>query len=167
MDYFTFTRVTTPSYVRFIYRDPPLPETEDIYHLPFDSHTWIAYIFLIVLINICFYCTLKIETKIYRKTHTIKQEESVFSQVTEVQTSILLQQGITFLAKSFSTKTLVIFTSGMVLFLYTSYSAYLVALLQSSSQNIRSLKDLLESNIQLGAEEIVYNHFYFKVLVQI
>ena len=39
----------------------------------------------------------------------------------------------------------------------------MVVLLQSTTTSIRTLKDLLDSGITLGALDIVYNHQYIKV----
>lgn len=50
------------------------------------------------------------------------------------------------------------------LFLYTSYSASIVALLQSSSNNIRTLSDLLNSKLELGVDDVPYNRYYFSVI---
>jgi hypothetical protein len=50
-----------------------------------------------------------------------------------------------------------------VIFLYTAYSACIVALLQSSTNAIRTLGDLLNSGLPLGVQDIVYNHHYFPV----
>lgn len=49
-------------------------------------------------------------------------------------------------------------------FLYTSYSASIVALLQSSSDKIRTLSDLLNSKLELGSEDTPYNRHYFAVI---
>lgn len=46
-------------------------------------------------------------------------------------------------------------------FIFTSYTASIVALLQSTSKNIQTLADLLNSNIDLGVEETPYAHHYF------
>nr|CAI5837535.1 unnamed protein product [Callosobruchus analis] len=48
-----------------------------------------------------------------------------------------------------------------LMFLYTSYSANIVALLQSTTEAIRTVEDLLNSRISLGALDVVYNHYYF------
>ena len=50
-----------------------------------------------------------------------------------------------------------------VMFIYTAYSAYIVALLQSSSTSIQTLKDLLDSRLEMGVHDIDYNKFYFEV----
>ena len=51
--------------------------------------------------------------------------------------------------------------------LYTSYTANIVALLQSTTDSIKSVADLLHSPLKCGAHDIVYNRYYFKVLVDI
>lgn len=48
--------------------------------------------------------------------------------------------------------TIVAFT--ILMFLYTSYSANIVALLQSPSTRIKSLKDLYESRLEIGNIQI-------------
>lgn len=48
-----------------------------------------------------------------------------------------------------------------LIFIYTSYTANIVALLQSTSGSIRSLSDLLNSNLQLGVDDTPYSRHYF------
>lgn len=50
-----------------------------------------------------------------------------------------------------------------LMFLYTAYSANIVALLQSSSNSIQTLEDLLKSRLDIGVDDTVFNHFYFPV----
>lgn len=49
-----------------------------------------------------------------------------------------------------------------LIFIYTSYAASIVALLQSTSHNIRTLSDLLNSDIELGVEDTPYARPYFR-----
>jgi hypothetical protein len=51
-----------------------------------------------------------------------------------------------------------------VIFLYTSYSACIVSLLQSTTDSIRNLEDLYQSGMGLGAEDIAYSRHYFSVM---
>jgi hypothetical protein len=51
-----------------------------------------------------------------------------------------------------------------VIFLYTSYSACIVALLQSTTNSIRNLEDLYQSGMGLGVQDVVYNRHYFSVM---
>lgn len=47
-----------------------------------------------------------------------------------------------------------------MLFIFTSYTANIVALLQSTSNDINTLEDLLHSNIELGADDTPYQRFW-------
>ena len=49
-----------------------------------------------------------------------------------------------------------------IVFLYTSYTASIVALLQSTSTSIRTYKDFLHHKIALGVENQDYNMVYMK-----
>ena len=51
-----------------------------------------------------------------------------------------------------------------LIFIYVSYSAYIVVLLQSTDKSITTLKDLLKSNLDLGVHDISYNRYYFQVI---
>jgi hypothetical protein len=66
-------------------------------------------------------------------------------------------------AKGVPGRIITIFLFVAVIFLYTSYSACIVVLLQSSTTSIRTLNDLLHSGLTLGAHDIIYNRHYFKV----
>lgn len=50
-----------------------------------------------------------------------------------------------------------------LMFLYVAYSANIITLLQSSAETINTVEDMLESRLKLGAEDILINHYYFKV----
>lgn len=49
-----------------------------------------------------------------------------------------------------------------LIFVYTSYSASIVALLQSTSDSIQTLSDLLYSDIKLGVEDVGYSRPFFR-----
>ncbi|XP_061713324.1 uncharacterized protein LOC133522123 isoform X4 [Cydia pomonella] len=53
-----------------------------------------------------------------------------------------------------------------LMFLYTSYSANIVALLQSSSSQIKTLEDLLHSRIKFGVHDTVFNKYYFSTATE-
>lgn len=50
-----------------------------------------------------------------------------------------------------------------LMFLFTSFSANIVALLQSSSNSIQTLEDLLNSKLEFGVQNETYNRHYFRV----
>lgn len=47
--------------------------------------------------------------------------------------------------------------------LYAAYTANIVGLLQSTTDSIKTLPDLLKSPLKLGVQDVVYNRHYFKV----
>lgn len=49
------------------------------------------------------------------------------------------------------------------MFLFTSYTANIIVLLQSKDMKIKTLDDLLDSKFELGADDTIYNRFYFTV----
>lgn len=52
-------------------------------------------------------------------------------------------------------------------FLFTSYSASIVALLQSPSDSIKTIKDLVESSMTFSAQITPYGEVYFNVRITI
>lgn len=47
-----------------------------------------------------------------------------------------------------------------MIFIHTSYTANIVALLQSPTNAINTLEDLLHSKLDFGAEDTTYNRFW-------
>lgn len=48
-----------------------------------------------------------------------------------------------------------------LLFVFTSYTAKIVALLQSTTKSIRTLEDLLHSQMGFGVQDTPYNRHFF------
>lgn len=57
--------------------------------------------------------------------------------------------------------TLILFVALTIL--YAAYSANIVVLLRAPSSSVRSLPDLLNSPLKLGASDFEYNRYFFKV----
>lgn len=49
------------------------------------------------------------------------------------------------------------------LFLFTSFSGSIVAIIQSQSNAFRSVRDLLNSDAHIGVQDIRFQHVWFKV----
>ncbi|KRT78788.1 hypothetical protein AMK59_7965 [Oryctes borbonicus] len=86
-----------------------------------------------------------------------------FVDVLVMELGAICQQGSEAEPRSTSGRIATIFIFVAVSFMYTFYSANIVALLQSTSESIQTLEDLLTSRIKLGAEDIPYSKFFFKV----
>lgn len=52
-----------------------------------------------------------------------------------------------------------------MLFIYTSYTANIVSLLQATTKSIRTLEDLYKSNMEYGVHDVPYNRWYFPNVV--
>lgn len=62
-----------------------------------------------------------------------------------------------------STRTVIFILFFTTLFVYTSYSACIVALIQSNSNSIKSIRDIVESSMTFSAQISPYGKIYFEV----
>ncbi|XP_033608442.1 ionotropic receptor 75a [Cryptotermes secundus] len=150
----TYIAGTTRSRAEFLFRRPPLSFVDNIFTLPFSRSVWLASAGLIAVMGILLH-------------EALNQEGSVGGQVTWSDVALLTvgavcQQGTAVEAKGAPGRIITIFLFVAVIFLYTSYSACIVVLLQSSTTSIRTLNDLLHSGLTLGAHDIIYNRHYFR-----
>ncbi|XP_052743602.1 ionotropic receptor 75a-like [Bicyclus anynana] len=77
--------------------------------------------------------------------------------------SAVSQQGSTLDRGSYSIKVVIFITFVFTLTLYQYYNATVVStLLREPPKSIRNLKDLLNSNLKAGVEDVLYNTDYFK-----
>lgn len=162
-----YLSATTPSDLKFILRAPPLSYVNNLFTLPFDVNVWYCLYFVIVATVLIMYVIVKCESryeKALKKRNNINSIKPKFFDVILLQIEAITQQGSDNEPKSMSGR-IAVFTVFLVLmFLYTSYSANIVVLLQSTSASIRTVEDLLNSKITLGVDDIIYNRHYFKVL---
>uniref|UniRef100_A0A336M2Z1 CSON011045 protein n=1 Tax=Culicoides sonorensis TaxID=179676 RepID=A0A336M2Z1_CULSO len=75
--------------------------------------------------------------------------------------TIVCQQGFTKSINSISGRILMSFSLFTMMLIYVSYAASIVVVLQSPSKRINTLKDLLESKMELGVEDTPYSRIYF------
>lgn len=79
----------------------------------------------------------------------------------------LCQQGSAVTPSSITGRIIMAISFTILMFLYVSYSANIVALLQSPSNQIKTLQDLYESKLDVSMEDNVYNRYYFPVSSQL
>ncbi|KAI8423338.1 hypothetical protein MSG28_014352, partial [Choristoneura fumiferana] len=140
-EYLTFP---TTIYVKFIFHEPPLSYQNNLYLLPFRASVWYCIGSFVVMMIIVLFINAQWEAKKLK----MKQEKEIANTVLFPSISTLGRVVIFILFLAF-------------LFLYTAYSASIVVLLQSSSNQIRTLSDLLQSKLELGVEDTPYNRFWF------
>lgn len=77
----------------------------------------------------------------------------------------LCQQGSSTFPRSLSGRVIMFLTFLILMFLFASYSANIVALLGAPSSKIKTLEDFLDSRLRMGADDTVFNRFYFPVSI--
>lgn len=159
-----YIAMTTPTKSKFVFRRPKLSYVTNIFTLPFHDDVWIAIIALSVLLAVAIYFVTKLEW-FEGDTDWNKQENSI-SDAGMIVVGAVCQQGAPVLPRTISGRILILFLFVSLMFLYTSYSANILALLQSSSTSIQTLSDLLKSRLQVGVDDTIFNHFYFPVLLK-
>ncbi|RZC40438.1 glutamate receptor, partial [Asbolus verrucosus] len=161
-----YIAMTTPTRSKFIFREPKLSYVTDVFTLPFDGFVWASICGLFVAIAVVLLVVVKWEWK-KQKFVEVKNESNEseihnsWVEVVFITFGALCQQGSSSVPYSFPGRITLIFLYISFMFLYTSYSANIVALLQSSSNSIQTLQDILHSRLDVGVHDTVFNHFYF------
>nr|QNH68025.1 ionotropic receptor 1 [Apriona germarii] len=165
VDIIDYIAMTTPTRSKFIFRQPTLSYVTNIYTLPFDDYVWLSSIFLVVVVGFFLYITIKWE---WKKAKYEKIDEEPYPELRDSVADVAIlslgavcQQGAAAIPFSVPGRITTIMLFISLMFLYTSYSACIVALLQSSSNSIQTLEDLLKSRLQIGVDDTVFSRFYF------
>lgn len=163
-----YIAMTTPTKSKFVFRQPKLSYITNVFTLPFDNQVWVSSIVMVLILAVALYTVVSWEWKRKRLAKTVEfksdpELRNNFLDVLLLAFGAMCQQGSHVVPYTTSGRiiTIVLFIS--LMFLYTSYSANIVALLQSSSTSIQTLQDLLSSRLQVGVDDTVFNHFYFPV----
>nr|APC94347.1 ionotropic receptor 1 [Pyrrhalta aenescens] len=170
IDVIEYIAPSAPTYMKFIFKAPPLSYVSNVFTLPFDTDVWYSCFALVPLIFVTIYIIVKWEWKdpIFKEEIQETNSNSIVPlrpgliDVLVMQLGAITQQGAESEPKSNAGRIATIFAFIAFMFLYTSYSANIVAILQSTTESIKTLEDLLNSRISLGVEDIVYAHYYFK-----
>ncbi|KAI5651759.1 ligand-gated ion channel domain-containing protein [Phthorimaea operculella] len=152
---------------KFVFREPPLSYQNNLFLLPFNKTVWWSLGGFVMIMMIVIYLNAQWEVKksdiLGLDNNDVKDCDSklTISDVAMMIVGAISQQG-SFVELRGSIGRLVMFNLLLAfLFLFTAYSASIVALLQSSSKQIRTLSDLLNSRLELGVENTTYNIHYF------
>ncbi|XP_075217905.1 glutamate receptor ionotropic, kainate glr-3-like [Lycorma delicatula] len=155
LDIIDFTAENFALKTAVLFRQPPLSSLKNIYTLPFSTSVWISCGVLCILIILIWILEFKLGKK-----HS-RDWSNPLDILTLVSGSIF-QQGYPVWPTSTTAKIILFSVSLVSLFLYTSYSATVVALLQSSSKAIITLTDLVKSPLTVGVHDMTYNRVNFK-----
>ncbi|XP_055603824.1 ionotropic receptor 75a-like [Uranotaenia lowii] len=155
-----YLSMTTPTRAKFIFRSPKLSVTDNVFVLPFSGTVWLCIISFIVLSGCLLLAIMLVE---YHYT-TIRYGSNVRPTLMDTLLNMFgtsCQQGSYLEPKSLPARCLILLSLVVLMFLYASYSANIVALIQSPSRKIQNVEDLLNSRLEVGAEDTVYNKYYF------
>ncbi|XP_075162678.1 ionotropic receptor 75d [Haematobia irritans] len=135
-----------------MFRQPPLSAVANIFALPFEIDVWIGIFFLILFTIFVF--GLELHYSPY--AHNMNFWDGVV-----FVWGALCQQGFHLSFANRSGRMIIFTTFVATLFFFTSFSANIVALLQSPSEAIHTLHDLSQSPLEIGVQDTVYNKIYF------
>ncbi|CRL00245.1 CLUMA_CG013518, isoform A [Clunio marinus] len=168
--FFTADRVDVIDYIactsqtksKFVFRSPKLSYTDNVFVLPFDSGVWKSLGAMLMISSFILYFASSTEWK----SNLVNVNDPTILKPSMYETSFVLfcalcQQGSSSLPISFGSRLITMICFTALMFLYASYSANIVALLQSPSSKIKTLEDLYNSRIKLGVDDTVFNHYYF------
>ncbi|XP_061723269.1 ionotropic receptor 75a-like isoform X1 [Cydia pomonella] len=153
------------SSIKFLFREPPLSYQNNLYLLPFQASVWYCVGSFVLVLIFAMYFSAYWEAKKVADEKQKADDTTVLvptiSDVTIFVMCAISQQGSTVELKGMLGRFMILILFLVFLFLYTAYSASIVVLLQSSSNQIRTLTDLLNSKLELGVEDTPYNRYWF------
>lgn len=143
-----------PHRTPIIFRQPPLSAITNIFILPLEIEVWKCFGIIIVVIMVIML------TQFYHPT--LRKQITTFDVCTFVWGAVC-QQGTHLEIPTTSGRFIVITTFLAGLAMFTSYSASIVAILQSPSHLIRDIDDLLASPLKMALQEAGYNRYNYLV----
>ncbi|XP_028169063.1 ionotropic receptor 75a-like [Ostrinia furnacalis] len=147
--------------VRFVFREPPLSYISNIFTLPFTAAVWWAIVVCVLGCSVFLYITSKWEASM--SMHQFQLDGS-WADVIILIIGAVLQQGCTLEPRYAAGRGVTLLLFLALTILYAAYSANIVVLLRAPSSSVRSLPDLLNSPLKLGASDFEYNRYFFKKL---
>lgn len=138
-----------------IFRQPPLSSIANIFLLPLDWAVWQCCIvaFFVIIGAMC----------VQMLSHPIARRQLYGVDVFTFVWGAVCQQGTHLKIASTSGRFIALTTFLATLAIFTSYSASIVALLQSPSHSIKTIDNLLHSPLKMALQETGYNRYYYLV----
>nr|QIJ45766.1 ionotropic receptor [Glyphodes pyloalis] len=159
MEVISYTDTVAPFYVRFVFRQPPLSYSSNIFSLPFASSVWVAVVTCVAVATATLYLASVWEA---RQGFSPSQLDGSIGDALLLTLSAIGQQGCVIEPRKLSGRIITWMTFAALMLLYAAYSANIVVLLQAPSNSIKTLAQLASSKITLAAHDVDYNHFVFK-----
>lgn len=151
LKYVEFTGNLFKTHTPLVYRQPPLSSISNIFILPLSIHVWQCCFVILLVVLLIMMCQL---------FHPMVRNSISAFDITTFLWGAVCQQGTHLNIPTTSGRFVVITTFLATLALFTSYSASIVALLQSPSNFIKSIDDLIASPLKVGAHDSGYTRYY-------
>nr|QIJ45767.1 ionotropic receptor [Glyphodes pyloalis] len=161
MEVIDYVAMVGSTAVRFVFREPPLSYISNIFTLPFTAAVWVAIVVCVLGCSIFLYITSKWEASM--SMHQFQLNGS-WADVIILIIGAVLQQGCTLEPRYAAGRSVTLLLFIALTILYAAYSANIVVLLRAPSSSVRTLPDLLNSPLKLGASDFEYNRYFFKKL---
>jgi len=135
-----------------MFRQPPFSAVANIFAMPFENDVWVSILMLLII------TTVVLVLELFFSPHN---HDMSYMDTLNFVWGAMCQQGFYVEVRNRSARIIVFTTFVAALFLFTSFSANIVALLQSPSDAIQSLSDLGQSPLEIGVQDTQYNKIYF------
>ena len=164
-----YTSYSVKTGTAIVFRAPKLSYTTNVFLLPFDRDIWTCAFLLLVLVGCVLMVTSYYEWEFLVPAGVVEpSREMLANNVSDVfciiMGSVVTQGSPCGLPQNTAGRVAILFCLVFIVCLYISYSAFIVALLQSSSNNIRTVKDLYDSYMPVGNEDTAYSRYWVKRL---
>ncbi|XP_072932062.1 uncharacterized protein [Epargyreus clarus] len=165
LDYLSYP---SPLTARFVFREPVLSYQNNLFLMPFKSTVWFCIIALIAVLGLILYVNATWERRKMMNINT-SDETTLRPNISDIAIMIIgaiSQQGSSTELKGTLGRVVMFLLFSAFVFFYISYSANIIVLLQSTSNQIRTLTDLYNSKLELGAEDTPYNRHHFSTATE-
>ncbi|XP_052740355.1 ionotropic receptor 75a [Bicyclus anynana] len=164
LEYLSYPSTAT---VMFVFRQPSLSYQNNLFVLPFKPNVWFCIFGVIMLMMVIISVNAQWESIKMDEINNIHMKPKPSTgDIAMMIIGAVTQQGTYTELKGTLGRVVMFLMFLLFLFLYTSYSANIVALLQSSSNEIKTLTDLLNSKMELGVEDTPYNRYFFSTATE-
>ncbi|KAK2576493.1 hypothetical protein KPH14_005819 [Odynerus spinipes] len=162
LDVVEYTVQSYPARASFIFRHPKTNDARNVFLMPFTEDVW----YLILIVGFIYWILLLLTVKIelhydnYSKNCTLDTNPA--SETALITAAALCQQGLSDGPRIYSGRIvfLSLFLWGLLLLQF--YSASVVgSLLAEPPRFINTLKDLSDSSLEVGLEDMAYTYDYF------
>ncbi|XP_054261628.1 glutamate receptor ionotropic, kainate glr-3-like [Macrosteles quadrilineatus] len=155
-----FTAETYHIRTTIMFRQPSLSSVSNIFLLPFATDVWVCCFTYCILVIFIF--SIEIVASRHFGGGPPMMGNTGFMDIVTLVLGCVCQQGSHIIPEKMSGRVTLFFLSLTSLFFFTSYSANIVALLQSPSSALATLTDLVNSPLFIGIQDLQYNRIYFK-----